>query len=83
MKPGAEHLPTSEACEGHCMGAFVDEETLAVTRCDSCKRFETDEDAAALCTALLEILYGVAREAGSPTVADALDEVARRCAVRS
>jgi hypothetical protein len=62
----AEPLPDPERanCEEyvHCAGLFVDGHTLAVTRCDSCQRFETDFDAAACAHALIDLLRRVGRQ---------------------
>ncbi len=65
----------------HCTGLFVDGETLAVTRCNQCQRFETDEDAAACVDALIDLLRRVGRQIKADTVADAFDELVKRANV--
>lgn len=45
-----------------CPGLFVNSETLAVERCDTCKLFDSDESAAACAEALIQLgLQALAR----------------------
>lgn len=81
----AGHLPDihegGSGCDIGCEGLFVDGETLAVTRCDTCERFESDEDAAACVDTLINLLYAVHVDSKAATVADALDELVKRAGV--
>jgi hypothetical protein len=39
--------PDLQKCDDTCVGWFVNQETLNVERCDTCKRFDSDDQAAA------------------------------------
>ena len=74
--------PDEAPCDVGCEGLFVDGDTFAVTRCDTCKRFEDDHDAANLATVLINLLHAVHLDSKAATVADALDELVARAGVR-
>lgn len=60
-------------CECESLGVFVTDR--GIERCDLCKRFETDDDAAACVRALLKIADAHAWLMNVATVADALDSL--------
>jgi hypothetical protein len=61
-----------------CVGAFTNVETLAIEHCDQCKKFETDEDAAAMVDCLLEVLQAMLKRMPGKSVAEAFDELENR-----
>jgi hypothetical protein len=76
-------LPRWTACDcqaGVCVetrnGGRLDH-LFEIERCETCKRFEDDENAADLVRALLEILDSLGRTRNLPTVADALEALER------
>lgn len=56
--------PERPGCEQyiHCAGLFVDGETLAVTRCDACDRFEHDPAAASFTNNLIDLVRRVGHQ---------------------
>jgi hypothetical protein len=76
-------LPKWTACDcqaGVCVEARQDADggqLFEVERCDTCMRFEDDENAADLVRALLEILETLGRTRNLSTVADALEALER------
>ena len=90
--PETFHLGEDECKTTRCPGLFVDGETLAVTRCDTCERFESDEDAAECVNVLLDMLatmlhgpvvegHAIAGASGM-SVADTLDVMEKLLGVR-
>jgi hypothetical protein len=81
-KGAAPILPRWTACD--CQAGVCVEtrdaggsQLFEIERCETCKRFEDDENAADLVRALLEILDSLGRKRNLPTVADALEALER------
>lgn len=84
-KDGPLTIPRWTHCDACQAGVFVREAGSAraagslfeIEACPTCRRFEDDENAAGLVSALLEILESLGRERNLATVADALELLER------
>lgn len=46
MASSTRKIKPRKPCDMKCAGAFVNLETLQIERCDTCKRFRSDDEAA-------------------------------------